>query len=125
MNRNARQATTLDWVRATFGEVATETPERIRRLLEEAVELAQAEGLTVEETRAVVEYVYQKSPGSPAQEVGGVGLTLLAYCQSKGLDADAEEQRELDRVLAVDPAHFRARHNKKADAGIAARVPES
>ena len=94
------------------------------RLLEEAVELAQAEGVPLDRALATVEHVYLKPAGKPEQEAGGVGVTLLAYCAARGISADAEEAREFERVLDIDPAYFRARHNIKADAGIAARAPE-
>lgn len=123
-SRDRRQRTTIEWVRSTFGEAAATPSERALRLLEEVVELVQAEGVDVERVRAIVSHVYGKPIGQPAQEVGGVGVCLLAYCAATDLSADAEESRELDRVLAVDPAYFRARHNAKADAGIAVRAPE-
>ena len=122
--RDDRQRATFQWVADTFGAPSTVSIERAFRVLEEAAELAQAEGMTVERAIDIVRYVFGKPAGDPAQEVGGLGVTLLAYCEARGLSADAEEQREFDRVLAIDPAHFRARHNKKADAGIAVRASE-
>jgi hypothetical protein len=122
--RDARQRAVLQWVGGTFGPLARTPYERAQRVLEEAVELGQAEGLTPERTRAVVDHVYGKPPGDPAQEAGGLGVTLLAYCEARGLSADGEEVREFDRVLSIDPAQFRARHNAKADAGLAVRAPE-
>lgn len=124
VDRDNRQKAVLQWVGDTFGKPSLSTRERALRVIEEAIELAQTEGLTVEDVRSVAEHVFGKPPGDPAQEVGGLGVTLLAYCEARGISADMEERREFNRVLAVDPAHFRARHNKKADAGIAARAPE-
>ena len=124
MNRDNRQRAVLQWVSDTFGEPATAVEERVLRVLEEAVELAQAEGVTRDRARSVVDYVFSKPPGDPSQEVGGLGVTLLAYCEASGLLADTEEQHEFDRVIAMDPTLFRARHNKKADAGIAVRAAE-
>lgn len=124
MSRNIRQRGVFQWVRETFGDPSTAPSERVKRVLEEAVELAQAEGMTQDHALAIVGYVFGKPKGDPAQEVGGLGVTLLAYCEARGLSADAEEAREFERVLAIDPAHFRARHNKKADAGIAVRAPD-
>ena len=94
------------------------------RLLEEVIELAQAEGVQSRRVAALLDHVYNKSPGKPEQEVGGVGVTLLAYCELRGLSADAEERREFDRVRAIDPARFRLRQNVKADAGVGVRSPE-
>jgi hypothetical protein len=124
MERDVRQKRIFEWVESTFGHAASVPRERALRLLEEAVELAQAEGLSIGHVQGVVDHVFSKPPGAPEQEAGGVGVTLLAYCASKRISADEEEARETARVLAIDPSYFRARHNKKADAGIAVRAPE-
>lgn len=121
-DRDARQREVHRWVGETFGAAALSKHERLLRLLEETVELVQAEGLSGGEVRAIVSHVYANAPGEPFQEAGGVGLTLLAYCAIAGFSADAAEWAELDRVLSIDPAHFRARHNAKADAGVAVRA---
>ena len=120
--RDERQLAVLHWVADTFGVSTLTREERMRRFVEEAVELAQSEHLSREAVVAVVDHVYGKPPGDPSQEVGGVGVTLLAYCAVRGFSADAEEVREFERVRAIDPAHFRARHNAKAVAGIAAHT---
>ncbi len=124
MNRDERQAAVLEWVRATFGQATLTGAERAMRVLEEAVELFQAEGLDVDRALAIVWHVYGRPRGEPAQEVGGLGVTLLAYCGAKGISADGQEVREWERVQAIHPDHFRERHNLKADAGIAERTPE-
>lgn len=124
MNRDDRQKSVLKWVGETFGERSLAPLERVLRVLEEAVELAQAEGMTLDRARAVVDYVFNKPPGDPSQEVGGLGVTLLAYCASRGFSADAAEELERRRVLDIDPEYFRARHNVKADAGIAVRITD-
>lgn len=124
VDRDNRQKAVIQWVEDTFGKSSLTTRERALRVLEEAIELAQAEGIEINQACSVAEHVFSKPPGDPVQEVGGLGVTLLAYCEARGVSADMEERREFNRVLAVDPAHFRARHNKKADASIAARAPE-
>jgi hypothetical protein len=124
-SRDARQAAVYDWVRSTFGEPNANVTERVLRLFEEVVELAQAEAIAPERLFALVAHVYGKLPGDPAQEVGGIGTTLLAYAAAKGLSADALEEAELRRVLAIEQGYFRKRHNAKAAAGVAEVVPES
>lgn len=119
--RDRRQAFVGEWARTTF--VGAFTPrERIARLLEEVIELAQAEDFPEEAIAPIVDVVYRKDKGVPEKEVGDIGLTLLAYCACRGISADALEAREWERVAAIDPEHFRKRHNAKADAGIAARI---
>lgn len=119
--RDERQAAAYQWVRDTFGEANTCLPERVLRLFEETVELAQAEGLHPGLLQAVISHVYSKPAGEPVQEVGGVGTTLLAYCAAKNISADACEATELQRVMSMDAEHFRKRHDLKADAGVALR----
>jgi hypothetical protein len=122
--RTARAERVAQWVLDTFGDVNARPMERILRFMEEAFELAQACGLTHPELTRLMLHVYGKPTGQIAQEIGGVGTTLLALSAAHGLDAEALEVQELRRVLTLDPAHFRARHNAKADAGVATRVPD-
>jgi hypothetical protein len=122
--RDNRQTRIFEWAQSTFGDAAMTRRERMLRFIEEAIELAQTEDLHSEDVRMVLAHVYSKPKGEPSQEVGGVGVTLLAYCAVAGLSADLAETAEIGRVLAMDKEHFRKRHNAKADAGIATRVEE-
>jgi hypothetical protein len=119
VSRDDRQRAVIEWVSATFGPRALAPHKRAQRVLEEAVELAQAEGMTGDLVIAVVQHVYGKSAGDPAKEAGDLGLTLLAYCAARGLSAEDEEVATFSRVQAIDPAYFRARHGLKVAAGIA------
>lgn len=121
--RDQRQKAVYAWVLSTFGRENAAVVERVLRHFEEVVELAQAENLSDEELFAVIRHVYSKPKGDPKQEVGGIGTTLLAYCEARGISADDEEATEATRVLSIDPEYFRQRHNLKADAGIARRAP--
>lgn len=112
MNRNDRQATVAKWVSETFCNLA-DVPERGRRMLEEAVELAQAVGVTREDAVRLVDYVFARPPGVPYQELGGAGMTLLALAQAVGISADDAEQVELERVLAKSREYFRTRQREK------------
>lgn len=128
MIRDDRQTAVHTWVVATFGETcANSRMERAQRVLEEAIELAQAEGLVIHQVYAVARHVFDKPAGYPKQEAGGVGVTLLAYCATRNFSADEAEYREFERVQKIDPGVFRARQNVKADAGIAmhARPPSN
>ena len=120
MSRAKRQIKIFDWVIRCFGP--TSPQERLKRLLEEAVELAQSEDISKSEAQQIVEYVYSRPKGDPEQEVGGLCVCILAYCELKGYLASVLEKRECRRVLKKDPEHFRERHNKKAEAGIALPV---
>jgi NTP pyrophosphatase (non-canonical NTP hydrolase) len=110
----------LEWAAATFGRIALHKEERVLRFIEEAVELAQANDLPVDKLHAVVDYVYAKPKGDVTKEAGAVGTTLLALCELHNISADDAERNEAERIVKMDPAYFRERHNKKAAGGIAA-----
>lgn len=120
--RDTRQVKVLEWVREVFGDVALAVEERVTRVVEEVVELAQAEGVSREQVLHVVDHVYGRKRGEVFQEVGGVGVTLLAYCQVRGISADYAERQELHRVLGLPAERFRARQAVKAEAGIGVKL---
>src|SRR6185295_13563995 len=109
MSRDDRQARVYEWCVATFGCAGNERRERALRLVEEAMEVAQAEGLEYIQVRDLLSYVYAKAPGNPASEAGGVGTTLLAYCAALGISANKAEKEEWDRVREFDAEYFRER----------------
>ncbi len=121
MTRDKRQAAIGKWVRSTFGEECYTHDERIMRFLEEAIELVQTEDISIERILRLAIHVYSKPKGVPYQEIGGVSITLLAYCEFLGISADTCELTEWGHISAINPEYFRNRHNKKADANIAAR----
>jgi hypothetical protein len=119
-DRTYRQAQVSSWVQSTWGyAVATSRQERAMRLLEEAIELVQAEHIHMSRVFSLAKHVYSKPVGNPAQEVGGISITLLAYCNALGINADDTERQELERVLSLPAEHFRERQAKKAAAGVA------
>jgi len=123
-SRDERQARVQEWTASTFGaSVASDPTERARRFIEEAIELAQACGLTFAEVHRIVARVYERPKGLIVQEIGGVGVTLLALCEVQQVSADYCERMELARVLAISPDHFRRKQAEKAAAGTA-MLPE-
>ncbi|WP_407529244.1 hypothetical protein [Methylobacterium oryzisoli] len=122
-HRDVRQEQMRAWVTRNWGAPAMNRQERVERLLEEAMELAQAEGLSTHRIHTIMLHVFSKPRGEPAQEVGGVSNCLLAYCAAAGLSADDCEVTEMARILNKTPEHFRARHQAKVDAGMATAFP--
>lgn len=123
VTREERQQLVADWTLRCFGEAAATDPmERAARLVEEVIELAQAVGFPETGISALAADVYAKEPGHPFQEVGGVSITLLAFCEAYGIDVDQAEFAELRRILGKSRKHFQARQNAKADRGVALRV---
>lgn len=87
------------WMLECFGEViAADRQERNHRFLEEALELVQSNQCTAREAHQLVDYVYGRPVGDPAQEVGGVMVTLAALCLAAGLDMHAAGETELARI---------------------------
>ena len=108
--RAAAQAPTLPafqdrvqpWLLACFGEmIAGDREERNHRFLEEALELVQACGCSASEAHQLVDYVFGRPVGQPAQEVGGVMVTLAALCLANGLDMHDAAEVELARIWTM------------------------
>jgi len=119
-SRLTRQQRIQQWCNATFGiDTANNTAERTLRFTEEAIELAQAVGMSKEIMLNLVEYVYSRPSGKVSQEIGQVGVSLLALAEHLNISADAEEQAEFDRITSLPAEHWQARQNAKADKGVA------
>jgi hypothetical protein len=117
--RDARQDRVARWCTETFGiDSFADRTKRALRLLEEALELYQAEGGDVAQATALADRVFSRPSGDPALEAGGVGVTLLSYCASAGLRAGDCEAAEIARVLSRPVEVARARYQAKVAAGF-------
>jgi hypothetical protein len=117
--RDDRQKQVGEWCAAAFGEAhATNIAQRGVRLLEEAIEAYQSCGGRADMAHHLVDFIFERPTGALSQELGGVGLTLLALAHAASLSADDEEARELARVLSKPLAEFKARNQAKNDAGF-------
>lgn len=118
-DREFRQKLVGAWCAAAFGiQHASSVKQRAVRLLEEAIELYQAAEGDPAMAYLMLDFVFGRPAGTVAQELGGVGLTVLALAEAAGLSADAEEERELLRVKSKPLAHFHARNAAKNAAGF-------
>jgi len=87
------------WLLACFGaEISADRLERGDRLLEEVFELLQSGGYPQDRIQSLRDYVWSREVGDPAQEVGGVMITLAAYCLAHGLDMREAGETELARI---------------------------
>lgn len=87
------------WLLACFGaEIAADKAERNHRFLEESLELVQSCGCTASEAHQLVDYVFGRPVGEPAQEAGGVMVTLAALCLANSLDMHEAGETELARI---------------------------
>lgn len=103
------------WLVSCFGEdIAADRLERCDRFTEEAMELVQSVGYDRERAHALVDYVFDRDAGEPHQEVGGVMVTLAAFCIAHGLDLHDDGERELARISAPEvQAKIRAKQQAK------------
>lgn len=103
------------WLKACFPGETIDIEERILRFGEESLELLQSEGVTREQALALVKQVFDKEPGDPYQELGGVTVTLAAYCAIKDADAGWAFETEMTRVEnPIIMAKIREKHLTKA-----------
>lgn len=90
-----------NWVKTRFDhDCFSSLTERVSRVLEEASELAQSEGVSHDQARKIVDYVFSRPVGEPHQEAAGTAFTVLTYAEAKGLDLEVILQAEIDRVYS-------------------------
>ncbi|ESZ60514.1 hypothetical protein NL532_24345 [Mesorhizobium sp. C120A] len=93
------QSRVQPWMMACFGaEISGDKVERGDRLLEEVLELLQSNDYDPARVVALRDYVWSRPAGEPFQEVGGVQVTLAAYCLAHGLNMHEAGETELARI---------------------------
>lgn len=93
------QQRVLPWMLECFGaEISADLKERNHRFLEEALELVQSGDCTAEEAHRLVDYVFNRPVGEKSQEVGGVMVTLAAWCLAQELSMHGCGETELTRI---------------------------
>lgn len=96
------QSRAIQWAHVCFEHmVVDDTHMRAVRFLEEALELAQALGCGHASARAVVDYVYGRPAGDPAQEIGGTMVTLAVLASVVELDLEKCADDELRRAYTL------------------------
>lgn len=121
--RESRQVRIAEWCLAAFGlDHTASIQQRGVRFLEEAIEAYQACGCDQEMAHKLVDYIFAKPIGDLAQEIGQVGLSVLALANAAQVSADAEEAAEVARVLTKPLSVFHARNVAKNAAGFDARA---
>lgn len=121
-NRKRRQSVVIWWARRMFGSNTLKFTERAMRVVEEAIEVAQAVGVPVNTVERIVHRVYTKAAGEVVEELGGLLVTTLALAEVLNKDADELERDELERILSL-PEHLpRESQMRKHALGIGERV---
>lgn len=106
-----RQGLIFSWAERTFGPVATSPTERAMRVVEKAIELVQARGIDRRVVDRIVSRVYQRPAGDPRAEVGGLCVTVLAYCEAIEISFYLEVLHEMERVLSLPEEHWKRQHD--------------
>jgi Ni2+-binding GTPase involved in maturation of urease and hydrogenase len=86
------------WLYYAFGNEADNKLERLHRFLEEGLELVQSLGCSRGEAHQLVDYVFDRPVGDPAQELGGTMTTLAALSVIHGFDMNKAGEVELERI---------------------------
>ena len=102
------QEAASDWLRTTFNErVLLDPKERALRVLEEALELAQASGVSTDLCLALTDQVYAKPLGKPEDEVVDVAICALVAATAHNLNLGraivrrlAWAQQNVERIRA-------------------------
>ena len=115
----------LNWCHQTFGSIALGPVERVTRLLEEAMELAQAAGVTYGLAWRLMDRVFHRPPGKLPQEVGKVQNLLECFAECVGLDAAEEGRREFDRCRKVPQDEWDRRHIAKVEQQVASNKDQT
>lgn len=109
----------LAWAVEMFGPIALDREERLARFVEEAVELAHAEGMSMDLWDRIIQRVYHRPRGQTSKEIGQAQACLETFAESLGLSSDAEAAREFERVQAIPKEEWERRHAAKVTLGIA------
>jgi hypothetical protein len=117
------QARIGKWVRDTLGDaVMYDRHERAMRVLEEAIELAQVEGVSVDSIDKLVARVMSRPVGKDKQEAAGVGITIAAYAECCGFSLAEVVQDELWSIQrSENRKRIRLKQEEKAAAGVAVK----
>ena len=116
------QGLAAQWVTERLGRACLlNRYERALRVLEEATELAQAEGVYQDDARRVVDYVFNRPVGEPKLEAAGTAVALLAWAEAADNNLRSLIETELHRLTDITAAQVQAKHAIKVDARVACR----
>lgn len=108
-----KEKLSLAWAMSCFGiDRARSRKERSMRVLEEAIELAQACGHTRASCVAQIDATFSNPSGEVKQEAAGVMVTLAAFCGLHGFDMDELFTKEFSRCIEMS-GEIRAKNFKK------------
>ncbi len=89
------------------------------RFVEEALELAHADGMERATLAAIANRVYSRERGDINKEIGQAQACLETYAENLGESADHLAQVEWERVQKIPRDEWEQRHAAKVAIGIA------
>jgi NTP pyrophosphatase (non-canonical NTP hydrolase) len=99
---NIAVAETWHWLTACFDRpICFSKEERGLRFLEEALELAQATGVSAEKAQRLLQVVYAKEPGAVPAEVGDALNTLLCLAARYKIDLTGQHAKTTKRNWVI------------------------
>ena len=98
--RMQRQAIAVDRTRRLMGDDALREHPSAMRMLQSAVALARALGVSARDISGLVGGVYAVPIRTPDESAGRLAVHLYLCCASVGLDADREEYKALAELGA-------------------------
>jgi hypothetical protein len=111
-----------EWGCRCFGEEhMLDRKARALRLVEEAIELAQAMEVPEQQIQKLTSVVYKRPVGEPAREIGGVFVTAILMSQCLGWQPQTMIELEVCRCLAKSPEDFAKRNAEKNALGLTGR----
>lgn len=111
------------WVRDRLGErLLRDKWERSMRVLEEAMEVGQACGISRFQVFGLMVRVYGRPVGDLKQELAGLNVCLRALAASQMVGVEEVTLEEVDRIEKMDPVLLVRKQNEKAGLGLGLRA---
>jgi hypothetical protein len=114
-----RQEQAYAWAVSTYGEhYFQERRVMAFRAMEEMAELAQTQGLTLDDMILVCTYVANRKAGETKSEIGDVMVCLDIIAENLGLSVDSCHADGLTRIHSLNPVECRAKNLRKIELGM-------
>jgi hypothetical protein len=114
----ARQVRALAWATEVYGDRVKSARYQAFRFIEEAMELAQTQGLTLADLVRTAEYVSARKVGDTKVEIGDVVFTLDILAENLGISVDGCHTTCLNRIKGLDPERCREKDAAKIAEGL-------
>ncbi len=88
------------------------------RVVEEAIEIAQAFDITVQDLHNQIDRTYSRPVGDKALETAGTTITLIALARSQGWDLNALTTEMITVLENTDSAPRRKKQQEKHSLGL-------